>query len=193
MLTFLKGTEGLKLSHWLHPHACGRDNMGFAWNNKKHDAGETTSTSRVSGCCICHFPVRLVVRQWCACNPFTDLGEICTKGPSCKDAGTLFSLHCLRPPHVSAMAFGDSSDLQGREVNGGQFSLTTGYHKCNFCEFRLTMGGDTYLRWLVWRHILRALKLQPWVVLWNWRVCVFALSSLRAVQKGIFRELRVWN
>lgn len=75
----------------------------------------------------------------------------------------------------------------------GNFQWPQGIMKCNFCEFRLTTGGNTNLCWFDQRYILRDLKLQPELCHANWRVYVFTCAFNSRPQKWIFKELRLQN
>lgn len=99
----------------------------------------------------------------------------------------------LAHPQVSEITFSYSSDLLVRKVNGGNFQWPQGIMKCNFCEFRLIMGGNTNLCWIDQRYILRDLKLQPELCHVNWRVYVFTCVFNSRPQKWISKELRLQN
>lgn len=75
----------------------------------------------------------------------------------------------------------------------GNFQWPQGIMKCNFCEFRLTMGGNTNLCWIDQRYILRDLKLQPELCHANWRVYMFTCVFNSRPRKWVFKELRLQN
>lgn len=46
----------------------------------------------------------------------------------------------LAHPQVSKITFSNSSDLLVKKVNGGQFSVTTGYHEMQFLWIQADHG-----------------------------------------------------
>lgn len=183
LFTVVLGVGGVKTLPFLHPHGCCRDNRRFTLKNKKPDRTETAQTSCVSECRAQHVPVIGGCQAWDFRNgvPLEPLEEICVEGLLEKMLALHSTSITLDTPTCLWNYFHDSRDLLVRKVNVGNFQWPQGIIKCNFCEFRLTMGGNPKLCWLFPGHVVRDWKLQPALYSADESAHVFGSSCVTAV------------